>query len=115
MKAAEEKGDYLKKKLEALQENSSIIGDVRGKGLLIGVELEGNVKSSSFIQNASNKGLLLYPSVAGSNGKEDSAFMIAPPLTITYEEIDELLQILSESLYELEAKQSGLTYATKGE
>ena len=115
VKAAEEKGDYLKKKLETLKANSTIIGDVRGKGLLIGIELEDNVKSSSLIQNASNKGLLLYPSVAGRNGKEDSAFMIAPPLTISYEEIDELLQILSESLYELEAKQSGLTYAAKGE
>ncbi|PEL05824.1 aspartate aminotransferase family protein [Bacillus sp. AFS017336] len=115
VQAAEEKGNYLMDKLQGLKEKFSIIGDVRGKGLLIGIEFISNIKSSAFIQKVMNKGLLLYPSVAGKNGKEDSAFMIAPPLTITYGEMDELLQILTESLTELEMEQSQLTYTAKGE
>ncbi|PEJ59605.1 aspartate aminotransferase family protein [Bacillus sp. AFS002410] len=115
VQAAEEKGNYLMDKLQGLKEKFSIIGDVRGKGLLIGIEFISNIKSSAFIQKVMNKGLLLYPSVAGKNGKEDSAFMIAPPLTITYGELDELLQILTESLTELEMEQSQLTYTAKGE
>ncbi|MFB7139058.1 aspartate aminotransferase family protein [Gottfriedia sp. NPDC056225] len=115
VQAAEEKGNYLMNKLQGLKEKFSIIGDVRGKGLLIGIEFISNIKSSAFIQKVMNKGLLLYPSVAGKNGKEDSAFMIAPPLTITYGELDELLQILTESLTELEMEQSQLTYTAKGE
>ncbi|QKE74867.1 aspartate aminotransferase family protein [Arthrobacter citreus] len=115
VQAAEEKGNYLMNKLQGLKEKFSIIGDVRGKGLLIGIEFISNIKLSAFIQKVMNKGLLLYPSVAGKNGKEDSAFMIAPPLTITYGELDELLQILTESLTELEMEQSQLTYTAKGE
>ncbi|MES9682291.1 aspartate aminotransferase family protein [Gottfriedia acidiceleris] len=115
VQAAEEKGNYLMNKLQGLKEKFPFIGDVRGKGLLIGIEFISGIKSSSFIQKVMSKGLLLYPSVAGKNGKEDSAFMIAPPLTITYEELDELLQILTVSLKELEMEQSQLTYAAKGE
>ncbi|MFF2877871.1 aspartate aminotransferase family protein [Gottfriedia sp. NPDC057991] len=115
VQAAEEKGNYLMNKLQGLKEKFSFIGDVRGKGLLIGIEFIQDIKSSSFIQKVMCKGLLLYPSVAGKNGKEDSAFMIAPPLTITYEELDELLQILTESLKELEMEQSQLIYAAEGE
>ncbi|MGG2024951.1 aspartate aminotransferase family protein [Gottfriedia sp. S16(2024)] len=115
VQAAEEKGNYLMNKLQGLKEKFSFIGDVRGKGLLIGIEFIQDIKSSSFIQKVMSKGLLLYPSVAGKNGKEDSAFMIAPPLTITYEELDELLQILTESLKELEMEQSQLIYAAEGE
>ncbi|XRG77937.1 aspartate aminotransferase family protein [Rossellomorea sp. GAMAL-10_SWC] len=115
VQAAEEKGNYLLNKLQGLKEKFPFIGDVRGKGLLIGIEFIHDIKSSSFIQKVMSKGLLLYPSVAGKNGKEDSAFMIAPPLTITYGELDELLQILTDGLKELEMEQSQLTYTAKGE
>ncbi|UPM54644.1 aspartate aminotransferase family protein [Gottfriedia acidiceleris] len=115
VQAAEEKGNYMLNKLQGLKEKFPFIGDVRGKGLLIGIEFINDIKSSSFIQKVMGKGLLLYPSVAGKNGKEDSAFMIAPPLTITYGELDELLQILTEGLKELEMEQSHLTYTAKGE
>jgi hypothetical protein len=115
VQAAEEKGNYLMKQLHKLKEEFSIIGDVRGKGLLIGIELVEQIKSSALIQKAMNKGLLLYPSVAGRNGKDDVAFIIAPPLTITYEEIDELLQILTDSLKEMKAEQSELIFSAKEE
>lgn len=115
VQAAKEKGNYLMNKLQGLKEEFPFIGDVRGKGLLIGIEFIHDIKSSSFIQKVMNKGLLLYPSVAGKNGKEDCAFMIAPPLTITHGELDELLQILTESLKELEMEQSQLTLTAKGE
>ncbi|WP_084006772.1 MULTISPECIES: aspartate aminotransferase family protein [Bacillaceae] len=115
VQAAEEKGNYLLNKLQGLKEKFPFIGDVRGKGLLIGIEFIHGIKSSSFIQKVMSKGLLLYPSVAGKNGKEDSAFMIAPPLTITYGEMDELLQILTDGLKELEMEQSHLTFTAKGE
>ncbi|MEH7403222.1 MULTISPECIES: aspartate aminotransferase family protein [Bacillaceae] len=115
VQAAEEKGNYLLNRLQGLKEKFPFIGDVRGKGLLIGIEFIHDIKSSSFIQKVMSKGLLLYPSVAGKNGKEDSAFMIAPPLTITYGELDELLQILTDGLKELEMEQSQLTYTAKGE
>lgn len=115
VQAAEDKGNYLMKKLNEIKSNTTIIGNVRGKGLLIGIELVGHLKSGALIQKAMKKGLLLYPAVAGTNGKQETAFMIAPPLTISYAEIDELLQILFNSIKEIEAEQSELMYAAKGE
>jgi adenosylmethionine-8-amino-7-oxononanoate aminotransferase len=115
VQAAEDKGNYLMNKLNEIKSNSTIIGNVRGKGLLIGIELVGHIKSGALIQKAMKKGLLLYPAVAGTNGKQETAFMIAPPLTISYAEIDELLEILFNSVKEIEAEQSGLMYAAKGE
>jgi adenosylmethionine-8-amino-7-oxononanoate aminotransferase len=111
--AAEEKGRYLMEKLQELKQNSSIICDVRGKGLLIGMELASSAKSSYLIQKAVRHGLLLYPAVAGRNGKEDAACLLAPPLTITYTEMDELLQMLTASVKELEAEQNLSFYAAK--
>ncbi|MBO9130433.1 aspartate aminotransferase family protein [Bacillus sp. 165] len=103
VQAAKEKGEYLMKKLTELQRHSSIMKDVRGKGLLIGIELS-EIKSSILIQTAMRNGLLLYPAVAGRYGKEETGCLLAPPLTITYAEMDELVNILEVSVKETEQK-----------
>jgi adenosylmethionine-8-amino-7-oxononanoate aminotransferase len=113
VEAAKEKGHYVMKKLTELKEHSPIIGDVRGKGLLIGMELAQNVKSNTLIQKAMKNGLLLYPAVAGKHGKDETACLLAPPLTITYTELDELLQILSDSVKEMEQELQSAAYAAK--
>ena len=66
---------------------------MRGKGLLIGVELQPFTKASELISVATKNGLLLYQAVSGQAGKEDSALLVAPPMTTTYSELDELLSI----------------------
>ncbi|UOY93080.1 aspartate aminotransferase family protein [Ectobacillus sp. JY-23] len=98
VQAAAEKGNYLMKKLHELKSQTQLIGDLRGKGLLIGLEFVEGIKASTLIQTAMKQGLLLYPAVAGKTGKDDSACLLAPPLTITYEEMDELLLLLTEAV-----------------
>nr|WP_279665312.1 aspartate aminotransferase family protein [Ectobacillus ponti] len=100
---AAQKGAYLLEKLQSIQQNSHIIADVRGKGLLLGMELY-SIPSARLLQIAADKGLLLYPAVAGRSGRDETALLIAPPLTITKDEMDELLEILQESILELEAE-----------
>lgn len=81
------KSQYLMKELKAIN-NDNII-DIRGKGLMIGIELKDN--PNIYIDMAIEKGLLLLTA-----GK--STIRLLPPLTITIEELKEGLTILKEIL-----------------
>lgn len=116
-----EKSRYLFTELEKIGQKFSFIGDIRGKGLLIGIEFvadKGTKKSfprhetvtAKAVKTAAQHGLLLYPAGAGDNGINGDAIIIAPPLTITKKEMDELIKRLTASFLDLEVKfQSGGT------
>lgn len=103
---AHDMGTYLFTKLKRLQQKFAWIGDVRGKGLLLGIEFvtadtkEMVPSDLSFtdlvVTTAQQHGLLVYPSAAG-NGKDGAAIIIAPPLTIERAQIDELTQLLEQT------------------
>ena len=94
---AAEKGRYLMKRLNELKEEYSIVGDVRGMGLMIGAELvEQNgdpaaEKCKMVIKSALEKGMILLP--AG-----DSVIRFVPPLIITREEIDRGMEIFEDAI-----------------
>lgn len=96
-KKAVEKGTYLLKRLNELKDAHPVIGDVRGIGLMIGVEfVEENKdpaieKRDQIVRAAIEEGLILLP--AG-----DSVIRFAPPLIITREEIDKGLEIFEKAL-----------------
>jgi 4-aminobutyrate aminotransferase len=96
-KKALEKGKYLTKYLKELQENFDIIGDVRGIGLMIGIELvEENKKPAIekrdlIVKNALERGLILL--AAG-----DSVIRFVPPLIISQEEMEIGLEIFQSAL-----------------
>lgn len=94
--------------LQKLQSRFSFIGDIRGKGLLIGVEFVQNQQTKepyprsayitkTFIKKASENGLLLYPAGSGLDGIHGDAVIISPPLTITEMEIDDLIERLRKT------------------
>ncbi|CAH2717511.1 putative aminotransferase [Neobacillus rhizosphaerae] len=104
----EGRGNYLKYQLEKLQDQFSFIGDVRGKGLLLGIEfVEDQSTKFPFPRNAlitqkmvalaKEKGLLVYPAGAGIDGINGDSIIISPPLTITEREIDLLVHLLTET------------------
>ena len=78
-------GKYLIKSLEALKKRFSFIREIRGKGLLIGVELtiDGNKIAEACMQ----EGLLL-------NCTASKVLRFAPPLTVTKREIERAVAIL---------------------
>lgn len=84
---AQEKGTYLMKKLQAL--DSDKIREIRGIGLMIGIELKE--KAKPYIVSLLEKGVLTLPS--GLN-----VIRLLPPLTIAYEELDEVVEKLQEVL-----------------
>ncbi len=94
-------GKLLKEGLEALEEKYSIIGQVRGKGLLLGVELVKDPVTKAPFPVSDNagqlltdiafeQGLIVYPR-RSINGMSGDHVLIAPPLIISEAEIDEIL------------------------
>lgn len=94
---AVEKGNYLKRRLNELKEKYPVIGDVRGIGLMTGVELvEENKapavkKRDTVIQRSFENGLILLP--AG-----ESVIRFVPPLIIKKSELDKGLEIFENAL-----------------
>ncbi|MEK5068943.1 acetylornithine transaminase [Sporosarcina sp. FSL K6-1508] len=83
----EDKSNYLIEKLQASLSKDQY--SIRGAGLLLGIECRDEVQS--FIQQAETAGLLLVQ--AGAN-----VIRMLPPLTVTYEEIDQAVDILATVL-----------------
>ena len=97
-------GDRLKRGLRALQQKYDCIGDVRGRGLLLGVEFRAldrnenhsaRVLSDAVTANALTLGL---SSNIVRTGGSDGVMRIAPPLTATEAEIDLGLDLLDAAL-----------------
>lgn len=85
-----EKGQYLLNKLTQLQEKyPTVIKEVRGMGLLIGIEFCKEGLGGMLMSEAIDKGLLVAYTL-----NNEKIFRIEPPLIITKEEIDEVISIL---------------------
>ncbi len=96
---ARAQGEYLMRELCALQQEAPIIGDVRGKGLMIAVELvkpDGSTNPEAVtrvIQRMLKDGLLAYWC-----GVEGQAFRLIPPLVINREQMQEAIQIIRRAI-----------------
>ncbi|GGG45485.1 aspartate aminotransferase family protein [Croceivirga lutea] len=103
--AAKEKGAYLKSQLLQLQNEHQCIGDVRGKGLLLGVEIvkdrETKAPDDALGQQICSRcfELGLNMNIVRMKGY-GSVFRIAPPLTISYAEMDSGIAILNQAIAE---------------
>jgi 4-aminobutyrate aminotransferase len=91
-------GEYLKSQLLGLQKRYPLIGDVRGLGLMVGIELVADAKKTPakekrnlVLEEAFRKGLLLL-------GAGECSIRLAPPLVITQGQLDQGLSILEDCL-----------------
>ena len=99
MENAKKMGAVAMKRLLEMKEKHEIIGDVRGLGLFIGVEIvkdkkskvRGEKEAGQIIEHCFRNGLLAI--TAGRN-----TIRVIPPLTVTREELDEGLDILEEGI-----------------
>jgi 4-aminobutyrate aminotransferase-like enzyme len=92
-----EVGDFLLSGLRGLQEKYEFIGDVRGRGLLIGVELVKDRKTKEPLDKAVTRQIFLDTLKRGMvsmNYKPN--FRINPPLVLSKKEADEGIQILDD-------------------
>jgi 4-aminobutyrate aminotransferase-like enzyme len=92
---------YLKKGIEVLARQESLIGDVRGTGLLIGIELVLNretrepadTRARQIYNHMRNHGVLI-----GTAGPQGNVLKIRPPITFSKAHADQLIDTLGEAL-----------------
>ena len=97
---ARKKGEFLKAQLEALKAKHKMIGEVRGKGLMIGIELvrdqhktPANTEGNKIREFCLENGLLV-----GLGGVFGNVVRIQPPAVITQSQMEQMLKILDQSL-----------------
>lgn len=94
-----EQGNYILGKLEKLKDQYDVIGDVRGKGLMIGIELVKDKASKEkhpelrdkIVDQAFYQGLLIL-------GCGENSIRLSPPLCITQEQADKAIEIFESTL-----------------
>ncbi len=87
------RGNYLMTRIRDLSQNWNAIKQVRGKGLMIGVELA--FPGGPVVTEMMKRGVL-------SNCASNTVIRLVPPLIITKEEIDKVVEVLVESIKEAE-------------
>ena len=105
---ARQVGGYLKERLLDLQKRLPVIGEVRGKGLMLGIELvtdpDGREPATRLagdaVEGARERGLLL-----GRGGMHGNVLRIKPPLCITRQDADFLADCIDEVLVSLKPGQ----------
>jgi adenosylmethionine-8-amino-7-oxononanoate aminotransferase len=106
-----EMGEILLQKLSELREYP-VVGDIRGKGLMVAVEfvkdraaktpfLRSEKFAERFTEKAFQNGLILWPNVGNADGTNGDLIMLAPPFTVTREEISELITLLKKTLEQM--------------
>lgn len=101
------KGEYLRDKLEQLRQRFPVIGEVRGRGLMVGMEIVDPTGEPDSInsypaapklcrllrQEAFHNGLIVE-----TGGRHNSVLRLLPPLVIAREELDQVVDILAHCL-----------------
>jgi predicted acetylornithine/succinylornithine family transaminase len=87
LKNCAEMGKYLKEKIEKLKKKFDVIKDVRGMGLMLGIEIE--ISGKEVVELARESGLLI-------NCTSEKVLRLAPPLIVNKKQIDVAVGILEE-------------------
>ncbi len=99
-------GAYFKDKLNALQEKHALVGEVRGKGLMLGAELVKDGKEPAvqkidmILEYMKDRGVLI-----GKTGANRNVLAFQPSLIINEDNIDELIEVLDGALCNVVQKQ----------
>lgn len=94
--AAVKMGGYLRAKLDKMKKDHPSIVDVRGLGLMIGVEFKDGAAAKHIMEACLKGGLILI-----SCGTRDQVIRFIPPLIVTKEQIDTAASIFEEALKDL--------------
>lgn len=106
---AETQGRYLMARLQDVFGNHPHVGDIRGRGLFVGVEFVADRNSkepfdpalrlaATLKRHAFEAGLICYPMKGTVDGQRGDHVLLAPPFIISDAELDELVAILATAL-----------------
>jgi acetylornithine/succinyldiaminopimelate/putrescine aminotransferase len=80
-------GEYLQERLWSLRKDHPVVQDVRGKGLLVGLDL--TVEGNPIVKACLERGVLI-------NCTFDHILRMVPPLVVTRQDVDKLVQVLDK-------------------
>ncbi len=104
LRNSQQVGDHMMKRMAEWPKKHKIVGDIRGRGLMIGVDIVkdqetreyGAAERDRIVEAAFERGILFL-------GCGPSTIRIAPPLIVTKDEADVAIDVLEESIASLEA------------
>jgi adenosylmethionine-8-amino-7-oxononanoate aminotransferase len=114
VRAAAERGAQLKAGLQSLMPKHRILGDVRGLGLMLGVELVKDQRSKepfpveqgvafAFARACIEEGVAVYPGQSGADGMVGDHALVTPPLVISAEQVNDLVSGIDRGLARVES------------
>ena len=102
-------GNHLRGQLQANCGELGVVAEIRGKGLMIGVELVDpgtltpNPRAAQLVLEACRRGGLLI----GKGGLYNNVLRIAPPMSVTMEEADTAVDVLTQALHDADQSAQG--------
>ncbi|MFN8525190.1 MAG: aminotransferase class III-fold pyridoxal phosphate-dependent enzyme [Chloroflexota bacterium] len=117
VRAAGERGAQLLYGLKDLVARHHLLGDARGKGLMLGLELIADKHTKApfpieagiaqrFARACAAEGAAVYPGQGGADGQVGDHVLVTPPMTITAAQVDELLGALDRAAARLDRELS---------
>jgi adenosylmethionine-8-amino-7-oxononanoate aminotransferase len=118
-------GEHLLRRLKEIKARHGIVGDVRGVGLLLGVELVQKTSThrpfppsfrvaDRLQRHALRRGLYLYPGTGSAGGAAGDHVLVSPPFILTKEQADELAEALDGAIGAVEREVAELAEAPSG-
>ena len=109
VEASARTGERLLKELSSTLSGDPIVGDLRGIGLMIGIELVADRSSKRpfhrdrhvterVVSAAKERGLLLYSSTGHVDGTDGDLLMLGPPFVISEEECELVVRVAAEAI-----------------
>jgi adenosylmethionine-8-amino-7-oxononanoate aminotransferase len=107
--ASASKGDRLRTGLEARLGQHPAIGEIRGRGLMVGIELvedrtdrrpfaRGARVAERVVAAARERGVLVYSGTGNANGTDGDTILLGPPFIVTDDELGRIVDVLATSI-----------------
>jgi adenosylmethionine-8-amino-7-oxononanoate aminotransferase len=109
VRASAVKGERLRDLVSAALDGHPAVGEVRGRGLLVGIELVADRETrapfpradrltEAVVLAARERGVLLYSGTGNANGVDGDTILLGPPFVVTDPELERIADVLAESI-----------------
>jgi hypothetical protein len=107
--ASAAKGDRLQSLLRARFDGHPNVGEIRGRGLMVGLELVADLETrapfpraakvtEAIVRAAKSNGVLLYSGTGLADGTDGDSILLGPPFVITDAELGQIVEVLGEAV-----------------
>jgi adenosylmethionine-8-amino-7-oxononanoate aminotransferase len=122
VEASAVKGERLRTALRQRLGDDAVVGDVRGAGLLVGIELVADRATrqpfpraarvtESVVRETLDRGVIVYSGTGCADGVDGDLILLGPPLIVTDDELDRIVQAVGEGI---EAAARSVSAALRG-